>query len=111
AGPVAVYFRGEFQDSPAMPSESQQTLAATAAADFTPTRLAHGTTATNQFALLDGMASVNINNVQISVGKQSAWLGPGESGSLLMSNNAAPFPMVKIDDVLPHKIPGLSRIL
>jgi Capsule assembly protein Wzi/PAP2 superfamily len=110
AGPVAVYFRGEFQQSPAMPSESPSTLAATAAADFTPP-LANGTTEANQFALLDSMASVNINNVQISVGKQSAWLGPGESGSLLMSNNAAPFPMVKIDDVAPHKIPGLSSIL
>jgi membrane-associated phospholipid phosphatase len=111
AGPVAVYFRGEFQHSPAMPSESQQTLAATAAADFTPTMLPHGTTPTDQFALLDSMASVNIDNVQISVGKQSAWLGPGESGALLMSNNAAPFPMVKIDDVMPHKIPGLLGIL
>jgi membrane-associated phospholipid phosphatase len=110
AGPVSVYLRGEYQHAPAMPSESPQTLAATAAADETPT-LADGTAEANQFALLDSMASVNINNVQISVGKQSAWLGPGESGSLLMTNNAAPFPMVKIDDVLPHKIPGLSRIL
>lgn len=110
AGPVAVYFRGEYQYSPAMPSESTQTLAATAAADQTPP-LANGAAEANQFALLDSMASVNINNVQVSFGKQSAWLGPGESGSLLMSNNSAPFPMVKIDDVVPHKIPGLSRIL
>jgi len=110
AGPVAVYFRGEYQHAPAMPSESAQTLAATAAADETPP-LANGTAEVNQFALLDSMAAVNINNVQISFGKQSAWLGPGESGSLLMSDNAAPFPMVKIDDVIPHKIPGLSRIL
>lgn len=28
-----------------------------------------------------------------------------------MSDNAAPFPAFKIDDVAPHKIPGLSRIL
>lgn len=110
AGPVAVYFRGEYQHAPAMPSDSPQTLAATAAADFTPP-LANGTPVANQFALLDSMASVNINNVQISVGMQSAWLGPGEFGSFLMSNNAAPFPMVKIDDVVPHEIPGLSRIL
>jgi hypothetical protein len=93
-----------------MPSESAQTLAATAAADQTPP-LADGAAEVNQFALLDSMAAVNINNVQISVGKQSAWLGPGESGPLLMSDNAAPFPMVKIDDVTPHEIPGLSRIL
>jgi hypothetical protein len=28
-----------------------------------------------------------------------------------MSNNAAPFPAFKIDDVVPHNIPGLSKIL
>ena len=28
-----------------------------------------------------------------------------------MSGNAAPFPAFKIDDVAPHWIPGLSRIL
>jgi len=110
AGPVSVYFRGEYQHSPAMPSESPSTLAATAAADGTPP-VANGTATANQFELLEGMASVNINNVQISFGTQSVWLGPGESGALLMSNNAAPFPMLKIDDVTPHEIPGLSRIL
>ena len=110
AGPVSVYFRGEYQHAPAMPSESTQTLAATAAADLTPP-LPNGTATANQFELLDSMASVNINNVQISFGTQSVWLGPGESGALLMSNNSAPFPMLKIDDVVPHEIPGLSRIL
>ncbi len=110
AGPVSIYFRGEYQHSPAMPSESTQTLAATAAADFTPP-LANGTAVANQVELIDSMASVNINNVQISIGTQSVWFGPGESGALLLSNNAAPFPMVKFDDVVPHRIPGLSRVL
>ena len=110
AGPVSLYFRGEYQHSPAMPSESPQTLAATAAADFTPS-LADGTVEANQFGLLDSMASVNLNNIQISFGTQSVWLGPGESGSLLISNNAPPFPMMKIDEVMPHNMPGLSRIL
>jgi len=110
AGPVSFYLRGEYQHAPAMPSYAAPVLAATAAADFTPP-LANGTAETSRFQLLDSMASVNVNNLQISVGNQSVWLGPGESGSLLMSNNAAPFPMVKIDDVVPHEIPGLSRIL
>jgi membrane-associated phospholipid phosphatase len=110
AGPVAIYFRGEYQHAPAMPSESSQTLAATAAADLTPP-LAYGAATASNFELLDSMASVNINDVQISVGTQSVWLGPGESGALLMSNNAAPFPMLRIDDVVPHEIPGISRIL
>lgn len=110
AGPVSFYLRGEYQHAPTMPSESPQALAATAAADVTPI-LPNGTAEASQFQLLDSMASVNLDNLQISFGTQSAWLGPGESGSLLMSNNAAPFPMLKIDDVTPHEIPGLSRIL
>jgi hypothetical protein len=110
AGPVSIYLRGEYQHSPAMPSESTQTLAATAAADFTPP-LADGMGKVSQVELLDSMASVNINNFEISFGVQSVWLGPGESGSLLLSNNAAPFPMLKIDDVAPHKIPGPLGIL
>jgi len=110
AGPVSFYLRGEYQHAPVMPSYAPPVLAATAAADSTPP-LANGTAEFNRFQLLDSMASINVNNLQISFGNQSAWLGPGESGSLLMSNNAAPFPMVKIDDVVPHEIPGLSRIL
>lgn len=110
AGPVSIYLRGEYQHAAAMPSESPQTLAATAAADFTPP-LANGNGEVNRFALLDSMASFTINNLQISAGVQSAWLGPGEFAPFLMSNNAAPFPMVKIDDVVPHEIPAISRVL
>ncbi len=110
AGPLSVYVRGEYQHAPAMPAYSPSVLAATAAADFTPT-LANGTGVVDRFALLDSNVSLTINNLQISFGKQSIWLGPGESGSLQMSNNAAPFAMVKIDEVAPHEIPGLSRLL
>jgi len=109
-GPVSFYARGEYQHAPAMPSYSQQVQAAVAAANGIPP-LANGTAELNRLRLLDSMASININNVQISFGNQSAWLGPGESGSFLMSNNAEPFPMVRIDDLAPHRIPGLSRIL
>lgn len=110
AGPVSFFFRGEYQHAPAMPSYPASVLVATAAADGTPP-FANGTAAFNRFQLLDSMASFNLNNVQISAGYQSEWMGPGESGPLLLSDNAAPFPMVKIDDVAPRKIPGLSRIL
>jgi len=109
-GPVSFYVRGEYQHAPTMPSYSPQALAAVAAADLRPP-LANGTAVVNQLDLLDSAVSININNVQISVGKQSAWLGPGDFSSFLMSNNAAPIPMVKIDDVAAHEIPGLSRIL
>jgi hypothetical protein len=85
-------------------------LAATAAADFSAP-LPNGRVALNRFQLLDSTVSFNLNNVQFTFGNQSEWLGPGEAGPLLMSDNAAPFPAFKIDDVAPHKIAGLSRIL
>jgi hypothetical protein len=110
-GPMSFFVRGEYQHAPAMPSYPGSVLAATAAVDETPALLSNGTATVSRFQLLDSMASFNINNVQISVGNQSTWLGPGESGPLLLSDNAAPFPMVKIDDVVPHEIPGLSRVL
>ena len=109
AGPASFYLRGEYQHAPATPSYSPQAQAAVAAAIFVPP-FANGIAEVNQFELLDSMASININNLQISFGRQSEWLGPGESGPFLMSNNAAPFPMVKFDDVMPRNIPGLSRI-
>jgi len=108
-GPMSFSFRSEYQYAPPMPSYPASVLAATGAADGTPA-LANGTAAFNRFQLLDSMASFNLNNVQISVGKQSVWLGPGESGPLLMSDNAAPFPMAKIEDIVPREIPGLSRL-
>jgi membrane-associated phospholipid phosphatase len=109
-GPLAFNLQAEYQHAPAMPSYSAQTLSTIDALDGTPP-LANGTSQVNAFQLLNSTVSLNVNNLQFSFGEQSAWLGSGESGSFLMSNNARPFPMLKIDDVMPHEIPGLSRIL
>ncbi len=109
-GPLAFSFQGEYQHAPAMPSDPPQVLAAIGAANLTPP-LPNGTATANRFQLMNSSVLLNINNVQISFGEQSEWLGPGEAGPLLMSDNAAPFPVFKIEDVSPHKIPGLSRLL
>jgi len=109
-GPVSFYLRAEYEHAPAMPSYPAQVQNAIGAANLVPP-YPNGTGQVDSVQLLDSMASFNINNLQISVGKQSEWLGPGESGSFLLSNNAAPFPMIKVDDVMPHEIPGISRIL
>ena len=109
-GPVAFSFQGEYQHAPAMPSDPPSVLSAIGAADQTPP-LANGMTEVNRFQLLNSTVSLNINNLQFTFGEQSQWLGPGEAGPLLLSNNAAPFPAFKIEDVSPHKIPGFSRIL
>jgi hypothetical protein len=109
-GPLAFNLQAEYQHAPAMPSYSPSALSAIGATDGTPP-LANGTSQVNQLQLLNSTVSLNIDNVQFSFGEQSAWLGSGESGSFLMSNNAPPFPMFRIDDVQPHAIPGVSRVL
>ena len=48
---------------------------------------------------------------QISFGNQSLSWGPGPGGSLLLSNNAAPFPMLRIVPLNAFEIPGISKVL
>ncbi len=68
------------------------------------------TRAYNRFRLLEGSVSFTFHDVQFSFGKQEAWLGPGESGALLYSDNAEPIPMIKVDTVTPYHIPLLSAL-
>jgi membrane-associated phospholipid phosphatase len=109
AGPLAFSFRGEYQHAPAVGSYSPQVLNATAAVDGTPP-LANGVTTTNRFEPLEATVSLNVKDLQFSFGLQSQWLGPGESGPLLMSDNAPPFVALRINQVSPLYIPGFSRI-
>jgi hypothetical protein len=110
AGPLAFYVRGEYQHAPVVPSNSPQVLQAIASADLT-LPLANGRAEVNRFDLLEGTVAVNVNNFQLSFGKQSQWLGVGETGSLLMTTNAEPLLMFKMDTVSPFRIPLLSKVL
>ena len=110
AGPLSFYVRGEYQHAPAVPAYSLATQQAIANADLTmPLSNAGGTI--DRFHLVDASVALTLNNVQFSFGKQSLWLGSGESGSLLLSNNADSIMMMKIESVSPFRIPLLSTLL
>ena len=110
SGPFSYYFRGEYQHAPGSPSDSPAALQAIANADST-TPVSNATPNIDRFRLIEGALALNINNLQISIGKQGWWLGPGESGALLLSNNAESFLMLKLDSVSPYRIPLLSEVL
>jgi membrane-associated phospholipid phosphatase len=110
AGPLAFSVQGEYQEAPAVPAQPASALAATAAADATPA-LANPIAQANRLQLLDATVSVKLGSAQFSFGKQSAWLGPGNAGPLLFTDNAAPLTMLRIDAVSPYRIPLLSRLL
>lgn len=49
-------------------------------------------------------ALLNLGREEFFFGKESAWWGPGENGTLLLSNNAEPVTMVKISNSIPYDI-------
>jgi len=47
------------------------------------------------------------SNWQVSFGRQSLLWGPGDGGSMMLSDNAAPFNMFRINRVTPFKLPSI----
>jgi len=119
-GPLSFYVRGEYQHAPSVAPLSSSTLQAMSAADFLsdfganfPPPPGYGpyTGSFDRWRLIEGSVNLTLSNVQFSFGKQEAWLGPGDSGPLLFSDNAEPITMLRVDSTTPFHIPLLSRIL
>lgn len=114
AGPFAFDIRGEYQESPSVASFTKGQLQAIASADeFPPTisGFSINTGSFSRFQLLEGSVSLKLHNIQLSFGRQSAWLGPTETGPFLYSDNAPPITMFKMDTTSPFEIPLLSKFL
>jgi hypothetical protein len=111
AGPFSLYFSGEYQHSPEVPSQSAETRQLEAAADTVPFIGPNGIPQIDRFRVLTATASFQIANTQFSFGQQSLWLGPSMAGPFLFSNNAEPMPMFRIDSVSPYRVPLLSSLL
>ena len=47
------------------------------------------------------------SNWQVSFGRQSLWWGPGDGGAMMLSDNAAPLNMFRINRVTPFKLPSV----
>jgi len=110
AGPFSIAVQGEYQHAPAVASDPLSVLDAIAFRDNT-LPLSNATSAVDRFRLLESSIGFKFSNVEFSFGKQSLWLGPGEAGPFLFSDNAEPIPMFRIDQVSPVEIPIVSRIL
>lgn len=110
SGPFFFNVRGEYQHAPASPSYPLSVQQAIANADLT-IPIPNASAQVDRFRLLDGEVGLQFHNVAFSFGRQNTWLGTGESGSLLLSNNAPSMVMLKIDSVTPHRLPLISKIL
>jgi len=61
--------------------------------------------------LIEAYGKLAMGKWEIEVGKDSLWWGPGYYGSLLMSNNAEPFKMVKLSTPGPIRLPWIFSLL
>src|SRR5205085_384207 len=111
AGPLGFYVRGEFEHAPSAPGVSQAVQNALQLTDLKPlVQPAFPIQAFNQFRLLDTYVMLNLKGWQTSFGKQSLWLGP-TGDPFVLSNNAEPIYMLRVDQTMPRKLPGfLSRL-
>jgi hypothetical protein len=82
-----------------------------AAADFTSTAAAGPVSGFLRGRVLEANASFTFSNNQFTVGRQSLWWGPAQSGATLFSNNAEPIDMIRYDRVRPFELPGFLRVL
>jgi membrane-associated phospholipid phosphatase len=108
-GRLVAYVRGEYQHAPSSPALSQQARQFISGADGAQLPVAPNTPipAVDHFQLLDAYLAMNVENWQLSFGKQSLWWGPSEGGPILFSDNAVPITMFRINRVSPFKLPSV----
>ena len=109
-GRFSYYVSGEYQHSPSAPAYPLSARLAIASVNNEPLQPATPFPEINQLRLLDTYVSTKLLGQDISIGKQSLDWGPSESGSMLMSNNAEPFWMLRINQTEPLYIPGVSKV-
>ncbi len=63
----------------------------------------------SEVRLVEGYGKVGIGPFELEAGRDSLWWGPGRHGSILMSNNARPFDMLKITNPEPILLPWIFR--
>ena len=111
AGRYTLYVRGEYQYAPAGPAYSLPVRQAIAFVDANPVQPAQPVAAVEQYRLEEAYVGANIENWQLTFGKQSLWWGPGEGGALLFSNNAEPIYMFRASRITPFKLPWVLQWL
>jgi membrane-associated phospholipid phosphatase len=118
-GPFSVYVRSEYQHSPSAPALPLAARQAISMADFShdiipppfPVPPDSPTAAINRGRFLDAYVTMNLADWQLSYGKQSLWWGPSEGGGMMISDNADPLTMFRINRITPFKLPSFFGLL
>ncbi|MBV8632703.1 MAG: capsule assembly Wzi family protein [Silvibacterium sp.] len=118
AGRFSLYFRGEYQHSPAYTGYPLELAELLANYDFIPldmypvqSTLPYGRiSGQDRFRVLEALLSYHFWGHEISFGKNDHWWSPDTGGAMLQSNNAENTYAFEINRVEPLRIPVLSRL-
>ena len=108
AGPLTIYLRGEYQHAPsttALPEAAREAISSRD--EILLADVPSGVSAPlDRGRLLDAYFGVNLDDWQLTIGKQSLDWAPGPGGSMLWSNNAEPINMVRMVNPEPIYLPS-----
>jgi len=111
AGPFSFFVRGEYEHAPSVAPLSDQARQVIQTVDSLPSAPPDmPVAAVNQANLLEGYVGMQLENWQITFGKQALWWGEDKSGPMLFSTNAAPILMLQINRVHPFAVPLLGPV-
>ena len=110
-GPWVAYVRGEVQTAPSVPAFSLSTREAIQSVNEPegglPLQPGSPQPSVAQFSLLDAYVGLMLSNWELTYGKQSLWWGPGNGGSLELTDNIQPINMFRINRTTPLKLPSI----
>lgn len=109
-GPLDFYVRSEYQHAPSIDALSPTAEQAIASADALPVPPSAPVPAVNRLDFLEGYVGMQLDNWQISFGRQEQWWGADRSGPMMFSTNAAPILMLQVNRVKPFKLPVLGQM-
>ena len=111
AGRFFFYARGEYQHAPGRGPLTAAQSTIIASLDQNPVLPLSPVSAIDRFYPLDIYAGVQLGKFAFSFGKESMWLGPGESGPLMLSDNADPMYGLHLTQTTPIELPWIFHYL
>jgi len=64
-----------------------------------------------RLSLLEGYGKVSFSNLELEAGRDSLWWGQGHHGSLILTDNAKPFDLIKFSNPRPVVLPWVFKYL
>jgi membrane-associated phospholipid phosphatase len=106
-GTLIAYVSGEYQYAPSAPALPVAVRQFISQGQQVPVSPSLPISEEMRFQLLDTYIGLTLDNWQVTYGRQSLWWGPGNGGSMMLSNNAEPIDMFRINRVSPFKLPSV----